>query len=288
MTVRLIFCVGVAAFHGLALALPGLATAQPTGRVPLPGVALPRGERITKDARPAGPAPGMIYGRALGPTSTRVVWSQIPAANGYQLYRSEGAVSTRSLVNTIAVTPNMVIVVDPTASRMPTGPVLGGAYSAGGASSAALPIPWASASVALPTKSFVDTGRRPKTTYTYSVVTTYPDSGPYRSSTSEVTTVTMPPGLPPAWITASTAAGTTVTLNWQAAPDATGYKVFRDNAPITTQPVRGTSFVDQGLKPGLYKYSVISYFVAEGAGEIEGELIPRPSVQVILSRCSSP
>jgi len=85
-----------------------------------------------------------------------------------------------------------------------------------------------------------------------------------------------------------TASGTTVTLSWQRAPDATGYKVFRDNVPITTQPVRGTSFTDPGLKPGVYTYSVISYFVAEGGGEIEGEMTPRPSTQVILSRCSSP
>jgi hypothetical protein len=63
--------------------------------------------------------------------------------------------------------------------------------------------------------------------------------------------------------------------------------VFRDNNPIAPQPVRGTSYV-QGLKPGLYTYSVISLYIADGQGEVQGELNPRPAVQVVLSGCARP
>ena len=133
--------------------------------------------------------------------------------------------------------------------------------------------------------SYRDPGRSPKATYTYAVVATYPDSSPYRAGTSQTTTVAMPPGLPPAGLTATASQGTTVTLGWLPAFDATGYKVFRDGQALTSQPVRGTSYVDTGLAPGLYTYSVISYYVSQDAGEIQGELTPRPSVQVVLSRC---
>ncbi|MDQ6886126.1 MAG: fibronectin type III domain-containing protein [Gemmatimonadota bacterium] len=253
-----------------ALAQTGLLAAQPTKGAPRPGAAMPRGERPAKDVRPVGPAPGMFYATALGPTSTRVVWSVVPAATGYQLYRSAGG-SSAVLLKTVSQTPNAVNVLNfiPKVT-----------YTSGGVPKLA------GAVIGAPPVRFVDTALRPRSAYTYVVVSTYSDSGPYRNATSQVA-VSTPSVLPPAWISATPTAGTMVTLNWQLAPDATGYKVFRDDVPITTQPVRGTSLVDQGLKPGVYTYSVISYF-AEGAGDVEGELTPRPRIQVILSRCSSP
>jgi hypothetical protein len=210
----------------------------------------------------------MIYGRALGPTTAKVTWSQVPAATGYQLYRSSGS-GAATLIKAVTVNPNLVLAYDPTAYKGPAPQM----------------VPWGNSGVSGPPMSYQDPGRSPKATYTYSVVTTYPDSGPYRAGNSEPATVSMPPGLPPAGLTATTSLGTTVTLHWEPAPDATGYMVFRDDTPLAAQPVRGTSYVDQGLAPGIYTYSAISFYAAEGAGEIQGELSPRPSVQVLLSRC---
>lgn len=254
-----------------ALALPQLGAAQVRERTPLPGTALPRQQPRTIDARPAGPAPAMIYARALGPTTAKVTYSRVPAATGYQLYRSGGS-GAATLVNAVTVNPNLVLAYDPSAYKGPPPSV----------------VPWGNSGVSGPPVSYQDLGRSPKATYTYSVVATYPDSGPYRAGNSEPATVSMPPGLPPAGLTATTSLGTTVTLSWERAPDATGYTVFRDNSPITAQPVRVTSYVDPGLEPGLYTYSVASFFSTETAGEIPGEMSPLPSVQVVLSRCVHP
>jgi hypothetical protein len=248
---------------------PGLASGQAGERTPLPGARLARPEPRTLDPRPAGPAPAMIYARALGPTTARVTYSQVAAATGYQLYRSGGGSGGTTLVQSITINPNLVIAYDPTAYGAPPPRM----------------IPGGTSGVAGPPMTYQDPGRSPKATYTYAVVATYPDSAPYRAGTSEPTTVAMPPGLPPAGLTATTSLGTTVTLSWIPAFDATGYLVFRDGQPITTQPVRGTSYVDPGLAPGLYTYSVISFYRSQDAGEIQGELTPRPSVQVVLSRC---
>ncbi len=247
-----------------AIALPQIAVAQVGERIPLPGGKLER-----RDSRPAGPAPAMIYARALGPTTARVTYSQVPAATGYQLYRSAGGSGAATLVNAVTINPNMVLAYDPTAYRGPAPQVVEGGNSG----------------VSGPPMSYKDLGRSPKATYTYLVVATYPDTGQYRAGSSEPATVTMPPVLPPAGLTATTSFGTTVTLGWLPAPDASGYQVFRNDSPISAQPVRGTSYVDQGLAPGIYSYSVVSFYQAEGAGEILGELNPRSSIQVLLSRC---
>ncbi len=251
------------------VALPGLASAQVGERTPLPSTALPRPQARTIDARPAGPAPAMIYARALGPTTARVTYSQVPAATGYQLYRSGGASTGSTLVQSVTVNPNLVLAYDP------------GAYSGPPPQM----IPGGTSGVSGPPMTYSDPGRSPKASYTYAVVATYPDSGPYQPGASQPTTVAMPPGLPPAGLTATTSLGTTVSLTWEPAFDATGYMVFRNEIPIATQPVRGTSYVDQGLAPGIYTYSVIAFYRSQDAGEIQGELVPRPSVQVLLSRC---
>jgi hypothetical protein len=242
-----------------------------------------------KDTRPAGPGPAMIYARALSPTTAKVTYARVAKANGYQLYRSTGGAAP-ALINSVAADPNLVLAYDPTAYNGPppgaAGPrtpgVSGGPLPAG-------TMPYGSSSVSGgPPLTYSDPGRSPKVSYTYSVMATYPDSGPYRAGSSELTTITMPPGLPPVGLTATTSMGTTISLHWEPAPDATGYTVFRNNTPITAQPVRGTSYVDPGLQPGLYTYSVTSFYSPEGAGEIQGELNPRPTVQVILSRCPRP
>ncbi|MDQ3136223.1 MAG: fibronectin type III domain-containing protein [Gemmatimonadota bacterium] len=226
----------------------------------------------------------MIYARALGPTTARVTHSVVPAATGYQLYRSVSGSSASTLVKSVTVNPNMVLVLDPKAYR---GPGYGTGYGPGYGPGS---IPGEAINASELPRSYEDPGRHPKASYSYAVVATYPDSGQYQAGTSQVATLTMPPGLPPAGLTATTSSGTTITLRWDPAPDATGYKVFRgDNpTPVTPQPVRGTSYVDSGLPSGLYTYSVITFYQAEGAGEIQGELSPRSSVQVVLSRCVRP
>jgi hypothetical protein len=256
------------------LALPQLGAAQVPLRTPVSGVRLERPEVVTRDLRPAGPAPGMIYGTALGPTTAKVTWSTVPAANGYQLYRTGGGSTVPTMIHSIAATPGLVLAVNPTAYA---GPVI-----------SPVPIKWGGTVNTIPPIAYRDLRRSPKTRYTYTVVATYPDSGPYRAGTSEAAELAMPPGLPPAGLAATTSLGTTVTLTWQPVHDATGYRVFRDNTLITPQTLRSTSYVDQGLTPGLYTYSVISFFDTEAAGEIQGELEPRSSLQVVLSRCARP
>jgi hypothetical protein len=271
-----------------ALVVPPLAEAQVPRRILVPGAQLERAQ--LKDTRPTGPAPAMIYAKALSPTTAKVTYARVPKASGYQLYRSTGGAAPL-LVNSVAVDPNLVLAYDPTAYSGPP-PGVAGPRTPGvsGGPPPPGPVPYGGTGGVSggPPMTYTDPGRSPKASYTYSVVATYPDSSPYRPGSSEPTTVTMPPGLAPVGLTASTSMGTTVTLHWEPAPDATGYTVFRNNTPITAQPVRGTSYVDPGLQPGLYSYSVTSFYRAEGLGEIPGELNPRASVEVILSRCARP
>ncbi len=255
------------------LALPQSGAAQIPERSSLPRTALPRQELRSRDLRPAGPAPGMIYGTAMGPTTAKVTWSPVSAANGYQLYRSAGT-SSMVLIHSEAATPGLVLGVNPTAypgqdPRLPQ-------------------IPYGGSPNTTPPIRHIDLRRSPKVTYTYTVVATYPDTSSYRAGTSTPALLYMPPGLPPAGLSATTAQGTNVTLTWLPAFDATGYIVFRDNVRITSQPVRGTSYLDIVSQPGLYRYSVASYFSTEAAGEIEGELSPLPTIEVVLSRCPRP
>jgi hypothetical protein len=215
----------------------------------------------------------MIYGTAMGPTTAKVTWSPVSAANGYQLYRSAGT-SSMVLIHSEAATPGLVLGVNPTAypgqdPRLPQ-------------------IPYGGSPNTTPPIRHIDLRRSPKVTYTYTVVATYPDTSSYRAGTSTPALLYMPPGLPPAGLSATTAQGTNVTLTWLPAFDATGYIVFRDNVRITSQPVRGTSYLDIVSQPGLYRYSVASYFSTEAAGEIEGELSPLPTIEVVLSRCPRP
>lgn len=257
-----------------ALALPQLGTAQVPERTPLPRIALPRQElRLSRDPRPAGPAPGMIYGTALGPTTAKVTWSTVAGANGYQLYRSAGP-GAATLIHSEAATPGLVLAVDPTYSGKPDPRLPQISY--GGSPNTVPPI------------RHIDLRRSPKVTYTYTVVATYPDTSSYRAGTSAPALLYMPPGLSPAGLSATTAQGTNVTLNWLPLFDATGYMVFRDNVRITSQPVRGTSYLDIVSQPGLYRYSVASFFSTEADGEIEGEISPLPTIQVVLSRCPRP
>ncbi|MEO8089651.1 MAG: fibronectin type III domain-containing protein [Gemmatimonadales bacterium] len=263
------------------LALPQLGVAQVPERIVVPGAVLPRQAIRNRDLRPAGPAPDMIYGRALSPTRARVTWSTVPDANGYQLYRSGAGSGASTLIHSVVATPGLVLAVNPTAYQGPPPPQPG---TPGGGK----PVPWVGNSNPVPTKSYVDPGRTPKATYTYAVVATYPDTAPYRAGSSQPASLAMLPGLPPAGLSATTSLGTTVTLSWQPVLDATGYQVFRNGSPITPQPVRGISYVDTGLQPGLYTYSVASFFSTESAGEIPGELSPLQSIQVVLSRCARP
>src|SRR3954470_2486660 len=192
-----------------ALVVPPLALGQ-VMRTPLPRAALER-PVILKDTRPAGPAPGMIYGTALSTTKARITWSTVPAANGYQLSRSGGGSSGMTLIQSVAATPGLVLAVDPTQYGKPV--------------ISPIPIKWGGTPNTTPPIRYLDSGRTPKASYTYMVVATYPDTGQYRSGSSEPAVLAMPPGLPPAWITATASLGTTVTLNWQPAPDASGYQV---------------------------------------------------------------
>ncbi len=256
------------------LALPRFGAAQLPDRTALPTTPLPRQEIRGRDLRPAGPAPGMIYGNALGPTTAKVTWSAVPAANGYQIYRSGGGSNTATLIHTVPATPGLVLAVDPTA---PSGP------------DPRLPqIPYGGNPNTVPPIRHIDLRRSPKVTYTYTVVATYPDSAPYRAGTSQPAALYMPPGLPPVGLSATTSLGTKVTLSWLPVVDATGYVVFRDKVRITGQPIRGTSYLDVVSQPGLYTYSVASFFSTETAGEIEGEMSPLPTIQVVLSRCPRP
>ncbi len=255
------------------LALPQLGAAQLPERTALPRTALPNQELRTRDIRPAGPAPGMIYGTALGPTTARITWSTVATANGYQLYRSEGS-GAATLIHSEVATPGLVLAVDPRYSDKPDPRLPQISY--GGSPNTVPPI------------RHKDLRRSPKVTYTYTVVATYADTSSYRAGTSAPASLYMPPGMPPAGLSATTALGTNVTLSWLPVLDATGYIVFRDKVRLTSQPVRGTSYLDIVSQPGLYRYSVASYFTTESGGEIEGEMSPLPTIEVVLSRCARP
>ena len=255
------------------LALPQLGAAQLPERTAVPGTALPRQELRSKELRPAGPAPGMIYGTALGPTTAKVTWSTVAAANGYQLYRSTGS-GASTLIHSEAATPGLVLVVDPRYSGQPDPRLPQISY--GGSPNTVPPI------------RHIDLRRSPKVTYTYTVVATYPDTSSFGAGTSAPALLYMPPGLPPAGLSATTTLGTNVTLSWLPVFDATGYIVFRDNVRITGQPVRGTSYLDVVSQPGLYRYAVASLFSTETGGEIEGETSHLPTIEVVLSRCPRP
>jgi hypothetical protein len=254
-------------------ALPQVGVAQLPERSALPRTALPRQEFPSRDLRPAGPAPKTIYGTALGATTAKVTWSTVLPATGYQLYRTAEGSTSATLIHSNVANPSQVIVVDPTAYQ---GPVLGPSIPYGGTPNTVPPI------------AYIDRRRSPKATYTYTVLVTFPDTAPYSAASSTPASLYMPPGLPPAGLSATTDLGTKVTLSWQPVVDATGYIVFRDKSRLTTQAVRGTSYVDTPPQPGLYTYSVASYFSTEAAGEIEGEMSPLPSIEVILSGCPRP
>ena len=99
----------------------------------------------------------------------------------------------------------------------------------------------------------------PNTYYTFQIVD--PDS----TSVSDKKSLTTAP--PPPTITPNTNLYSLKTLfSWRGVPNATSYKIYRDNQLIKTVPSSIVSYVDLEVQPGnLYKYTVRS---VSGSGKM--------------------
>ncbi len=113
--------------------------------------------------------------------------------------------------------------------------------------------------------TYTDSGRAPKTTYSYTVAAVYSHQGPNSPGWSAPVNVSTPPILPPDNLQATVKVPNTVVLSWSPRPDAYGYRVLRDGKPMP-QIVQATTFTDQLPGPGSYRYQVASYYQGIGDG----------------------
>ena len=102
-------------------------------------------------------------------------------------------------------------------------------------------------SVAAPGLAYADTGVAANTKYQYQVAVT---TAAGTSALSAPLTVTTPDAVPaaPVGFAATAITGTTLTLEWDATADTTGYQVFMDGNPLGGV-VTGTSVPITGLTP---------------------------------------
>ena len=124
--------------------------------------------------------------------------------------------------------------------------------------------------------AFVDAGRRPKASYTYTVAATYGASASWSPGTSAPVMVTTPPALPPAEITAKLVGTDQVVLTWSARRGATRYVLARNGIPIGGR-IESPTYTDRGLATGTYSYTVNAIYSVEGVGEALGERTLAPT-----------
>lgn len=237
-----------------AIGLSVAAMQSAAGQVRPIGTAPPTMPTLSQyvDKRPAGPPPTAVRATAISPTTVRITWQAVLGASGYAVVRTTPG-SSSTMPVTLAGEP------------------VGGPGSTG----------------ITRLLDYVDSGRRPGAQYTYAVLALQPATSKYSAGRSGAVPVTMPQGVPATGLTATRAGVGAVSLVWQAAPDASGYLVIRDNAQLTTQPVRGTSYTDTGVLAGIHTYRVVPYYRVEGLGEIEGDIINSPVVRIVVTRCGT-
>ena len=116
--------------------------------------------------------------------------------------------------------------------------------------------------------SFVDAGRAPSTTYSYTVTAVDAAGNESATATASATTPadTTAPGAPGSF-TATATSPTSISLSWSAPTDnvgVTGYQVRRGGTLIASPT--GLSFVDSGRTPStLYNYTVTALDAAGNA-----------------------
>lgn len=148
-------------------------------------------------------------------------------------------------------------------------------------------------------RMFVDTGRKPLTEYRYTMraVDAAGNVGPAISTT----TTTLPPDLnapsAPSWLSASVGLDST-RLSWGAATDQegplAGYRVSRDGRVLANLPATTRTYLDAGLAPGTYAYTVAAIDMARNVGSaltrtvrIVGPDLAPPSAPADLSATTS-
>jgi hypothetical protein len=110
----------------------------------------------------------------------------------------------------------------------------------------------------------------------------YAQNAPGRSALVSVTT---PRALQPSSFTARLAGDNAVALSWNVPTDAVGFAIQRSDGQWLNDGhhIRGSSFTDSNAPSGSVKYTIIAYYDAAGAGEIEGELSDGvPSVELTV------
>ncbi len=140
-------------------------------------------------------------------------------------------------------------------------------------------------------RSYVDSGLSPSTTYSYTV-RAYDAAGNLgaASTTASATTIaappasdTMAPGIPPG-LTGTATSSSQVSLSWGAATDnvgVAGYRVYRGALQIATTTAR--THVDSGLAAGTaYTYTVRAYDAAGNLGA------PSAAVTVTIQAAAPP
>lgn len=111
--------------------------------------------------------------------------------------------------------------------------------------------------------SHTDNALYPATTYAFRVLALYPDA---MAGASEVSATTMA-DQPISGLTAAME-GEAARLTWDAQPGAIGYCIVRDGKVCVSNPtvIRTTSYLDAGLAPGTYQYSVIAMYPSPDGG----------------------
>ena len=133
--------------------------------------------------------------------------------------------------------------------------------------------------------NFSDKGVMPGSTVYYIVSASFSSQSEGQGTPVPATT---PPGLPPTNLRAAKPNISTVTLQWDPAPGASGYLVLKDRTAITggqniVSCVTCTGYAETFEWNGTYTYQVASYFHVEGVGEVLGNLNNLPNVAVTVT-----
>jgi hypothetical protein len=198
----------------------------------------------------AGAAPTGLTASAASAFAVSLSWNPVPDAVGYRISRNDLLITPTAIAGTYAA--KALGVSRPTASAARGGQP---------------------ATVETRCCAYTDpvlAGSR----YRYNVQAVFADST-VAGTWSADAVVTTPHVAAPRVVTV-VPGESSMRLSWEPVSGASGYLVIRDGTAITSRPVRGTSYVDTGLRPGTYTYRVASYekilVGRKDTAEAEGDL----------------